>query len=187
MASEPITDRTIGPADVDPSALAGFQFERCVFRGCRWTGADLQGCRFTECRFESCDLSNVRLTATGLRQVSFKLLGIAFDASSDFLLAVKFEACLMDLCIFRGMRLPGTLFQGCRMRETDLSEAKLSSARFDDCDLTGAIFDRTDLEKADLRTAHGFLIDPERNRVKHARFSRQDLYGLLYRYGIVVE
>jgi uncharacterized protein YjbI with pentapeptide repeats len=58
---------------------------------------------------------------------------------------------------------------------------------FDNCNLTGAAFDNTTLEKADFRTAHNYSVDPERNRVKKARFSIQGLAGLLNRYDIEIE
>jgi uncharacterized protein YjbI with pentapeptide repeats len=55
----------------------------------------------------------------------------------------------------------------------------LSNAVFQNCDLTGAVFDQTVLEGADLRSALNFTIDPLRNRLKKAVFSRSNLEGLL--------
>ena len=49
------------------------------------------------------------------------------------------------------------------------------------------MFDGTDLEKADLRTAHNFSIDPQQNRVAQARSAASGLPGLLMRYQLVIE
>jgi len=68
----------------------------------------------------------------------------------------------------------------------DLTECDLASAVFDHCDLAGATFENTILEKADLRTSFNYSIDPERNRVKKAKFSLQGLPGLLNKYDIEI-
>lgn len=57
----------------------------------------------------------------------------------------------------------------------------------EDRDLLDAMFDDTDLEKADLRTAHNFSIDPQQNRVTQARSAASGLPGLLMRYQLVIE
>ena len=56
-----------------------------------------------------------------------------------------------------------------------------------ECELAGATFDRTNLEKADLRTAYHFIIDPDNNRIKKAKFSESALSGLLTKYDLVIE
>jgi hypothetical protein len=53
--------------------------------------------------------------------------------------------------------------------------------------LKGAMLCQINLEQADLSTSYGFIIDPENNRMKKARFSLSGLAGLLVKYGIVVE
>ena len=53
--------------------------------------------------------------------------------------------------------------------------------------LEGAIFERTNLESSDFRTATHFTIDPEKNRLKKAKFSKEGVLGLLKNYDIVVE
>jgi uncharacterized protein YjbI with pentapeptide repeats len=73
------------------------------------------------------------------------------------------------------------------LQEADFSECELNSAIFDNCDLFNATFDQTNLEKADFRTAMNFRIDPERNKLKKARFSKSHLSGLLEKYDILIE
>jgi uncharacterized protein YjbI with pentapeptide repeats len=73
------------------------------------------------------------------------------------------------------------------MHEVEFAEADLSCAIFDECDLSFSTFDSTNLEKADFRTAVNFSINPTLNRIKHAKFSRDRLTGLLDFLTIVIE
>jgi uncharacterized protein YjbI with pentapeptide repeats len=73
------------------------------------------------------------------------------------------------------------------LHEIDFTETNLSVAVFDHCDLSGSIFDGTKLEKADLRSAYNYSIDPERNRLKKAKFSWPGLTGLLNKHGLIIE
>jgi hypothetical protein len=58
---------------------------------------------------------------------------------------------------------------------------------FDNCDLLQAIFDLSIIEKADFRTAYNYSINPEKNRIKKAKFSVLGLSGLLEHYDIEIE
>jgi len=60
--------------------------------------------------------------------------------------------------------------------------ANLNKAIFKACDLSGAIFSETILEEADFRTAFYFSIDPEKNKLKKAKFTSNGLQGLLHKY-----
>ena len=77
------------------------------------------------------------------------------------------------------------MFNICKLIEVDFTEAVLNGAIFDNCDLSRAIFAQTDLEKADFTTALNFNIDPEQNRIKKARFSKDGLAGLLIKHQII--
>jgi uncharacterized protein YjbI with pentapeptide repeats len=85
------------------------------------------------------------------------------------------------------MKLKGISFHNCSLLEVDFSEADLTSAFFDECDLLGAVFDNTILEKADLSKAYNYSIQPERNRIKKAKFSQSGLSGLLQHWGIDIK
>ncbi|MBS1583626.1 MAG: pentapeptide repeat-containing protein [Bacteroidetes bacterium] len=173
--------------DFTAEPLPKGEYTQCTFRQCTFVKADLIGVAFVECTFEGCDLSLARIRGTAFRQVAFtdcKLLGLSFDQANPFLFAIMPERCILDSCSFQGLDLKGARFRNCRLHGTDLSQADLSGATFDDCDLLDAVFGGTDLTRADLRSAHGYLIDPERNRLKGARFSTSGVGGLLARYGI---
>jgi uncharacterized protein YjbI with pentapeptide repeats len=73
------------------------------------------------------------------------------------------------------------------LHELDFSEADLSTAVFEACDLQRSIFAGTNLEKADLRTSYNYSIDPERNRLKKAKFSLPGVIGLLDKHDIQID
>ena len=79
------------------------------------------------------------------------------------------------------------VFRKGTLHEADFTGCDLTGAVFDGCDLRGARFDNTILEKADLRTAFNYSIDPTINRVKKARFALPAVVGLLERFDILVE
>lgn len=172
---------------ITSDAFQSGKYENCTFHNCHLEGANLSDANFVDCEFEACDLSNARLSNTGLKNVSFdncKLLGLHFEDCNDFLLEVHFSACQLDLTTFYGLKLPKTTFRNTSLREVDFSESDFSQSTFSGCDLMGAVFDRTNLTKADLRTAENFIIDPNSNTLKKARFSRMDLAGLLHSYDL---
>ena len=80
-----------------------------------------------------------------------------------------------------------TSFIDCSLKEVDFTSADLSMAAFINCDLLNAIFMQTILEKADFRTARNYYLDPERNKIKNAKFSHFGALGLLAKYNIEVE
>ncbi|MCH5690434.1 pentapeptide repeat-containing protein [Niabella sp. W65] len=85
------------------------------------------------------------------------------------------------------MKIKNTAFDNCTLHEVDFTDTDLTGASLTHCDLKGAAFDNTLLEKADLSTAYNYIIDPDRNKIKKARFSKDGLWGLLTKYNIVVQ
>ena len=165
------------------------EYENCTFNGCNFSGIDLSHITFTECTFNGCNLSMVKLTNTGLRDIRFvdcKMLGLHFEDCSDFLFAVHFDKCLLNLSSFFKQKLKKTIFKDCILQEVDFTEADCSQANFINCDLSGAKFEKTNLEKADLRTSYNYSIDPELNRIKKAKFSIDGIAGLLDKYDIEI-
>lgn len=163
------------------------EYEQCTFVECDLSKQDLSERKFIDCRFEDCDLSNATLNNTALREVHFKnckLLGLFFEQCNPFGLELSFEHCVLDHSSFHGVNLPQTTFTQCRLIDVDLSNADLSESEFNDCDLQGTVFDRTNCEGADLSTSVNILLDPDINRLKHARFSLSSLPGLLYKHQI---
>ncbi len=166
------------------------EYENCVFKNCIFENADLSNIIFTECEFTDCNISTAKIVQTAFREVKFKnckLLGLHFDNCHTFLFAVGFEDCILNLSSFYKLNLKKTLFTNCSLHEVDFTEADLSQSSFDNCDLMGATFDHTIIEKADFRTSFNYIIDPEANRIKKAKFSSSGIAGLLNKYNIEIE
>jgi len=176
--------------DFNRNPLAYGEYDNCNFTECNFTDANLTGFIFNECRFEDCNLGMAKAKGTAFKDVTFincKLLGFNFSICDPFLLTLKFEGCNMQLASFYRLKIKGTKFIKCGLQEADFNETDLSGATFSDCDLNKAIFQQATLEKADFRTAYNYSFDPELNRIKKARFSREGIAGLLMKYNISIE
>jgi uncharacterized protein YjbI with pentapeptide repeats len=133
------------------------------------SGAKVNGAAFRDTRFSDC-----------------KLMGVQFTLHNDKLFHAHFENCNLQLSAFPKMSLKKMQFQQCNLREVDFTSAELPEASFDGCDLLGATFVDSNLEKADFRNAVNVALDPDQNRIKKAKFSRDGLAGLLQKYQIEV-
>jgi len=94
---------------------------------------------------------------------------------------------MLDHSSFFRKKLKNTNFADSQLIETDFTESDLTDSVFSECDLTRAVFDSTIIEKADFRTSYNFSIDPERNRIKKAKFSLSGITGLLDKYDIEID
>jgi uncharacterized protein YjbI with pentapeptide repeats len=115
------------------------------------------------------------------------MLGLRFEDCHDFLFAVDFDKCILSHASFYSLKLKKTAFKNSILHETDFTEADLSNALFANCDLKRAVFENTMLEKADFRSSYNYSIDPERNKIKKAKFSMSGILGLLEKHDIEVE
>lgn len=166
------------------------EYETCLFNSCVFSSSDLSGSKFINCKFVNCDLSLVKLNNTIFQDVNFKdckMLGLHFYKCNEFALSFSFENCQLNHSSFYRTKIKKTKFSNCQLKECDFTEADLTSALFDNCDLLDAHFENTNLEKADLRTSYNYLLAPELNRVKKAKFSVNGLPGLLSHHGISIE
>ena len=175
----------------DARLLAGHtEFDEFRFVNCDFNGADLSRLRFTDCLFERCNLSSASLAGTALQNVAFdecKLLGMQFTACRDMLFGVHFDQCQLRYASFAGRKMPATRFQRCALDEADFADADLSASVFQDCSLAGAVFQNTQLVGADFTTATDFVIDPESNALRNARFTLHGLLGIVAKYELVIE
>jgi uncharacterized protein YjbI with pentapeptide repeats len=73
------------------------------------------------------------------------------------------------------------------LHDVEFAEADLTNVVLHNCDLLGSKFDNTILEGCDFRTTNNFSIDPEKNRMKKAKFSRNNVEGLLRKYAVVID
>ncbi|MBB3188366.1 pentapeptide repeat-containing protein [Microbacter margulisiae] len=166
------------------------EYEHCKFVRCIFHKADLSHVFFTDCTFDGCDFSLVNTKSAALRNARFvncKLLGVKFDDCNEFLFSASFENCILKFSSFHKMKLKQTHFRSCNLQEVDMSEADLTGSVFDTCDLNKTLFDYTNVEKVDFRTSYNYSIDPEKNRIKKAKFSQTGVMGLLDKYDIEIE
>lgn len=164
-------------------------YEACSFSHCNFSKTDLSNCRFIDCSFSDCNLSNAKLVKTGFQEVTFKsckMLGLRFDACDGFGFSIRITSCLLDHGTFYKTRLTNTVFADSRLHGVDFTESDLSAAIFDHCDLCDAVFDHSILEGTDFTKAVNFSIDPEKNRLKGAKFALTGLPGLLSKYGLKI-
>lgn len=183
-------DQTFESIDFSKKPLALGEYEGCSFINCNFSDTDLSEIQFIDCQFKSCNLSMVKTIKTSFNGIAFqdcKILGVNFENCSEFLFKVDFNKCILNFSSFYKRNLKKTAFQGCILQETDFTQADLTGALFDQCDLLNTKFEQTNLEKADLRSAVNYSIDPEINRVKKAKFSLQGITGLLDKYDIEIE
>ena len=115
------------------------------------------------------------------------MIGVKFNECDPFLLQFSFKDCQLSFSSFYQLKIPKTKFTKCNLEETDFTKTNISDSYFDNCDLKNTIFDQTNLEKADFRTAYNFTINPEKNYLKGAKFSKENVVGLLSEYKIIIE
>ena len=190
MSKSLIEDKVYEKLNFKEQELEKGDYENCTFVNCIFAGANISGINFASCTFKNCDMTMVKLGKTAMRNVSFKsckLMGLPFDNCNEFLFSVDFEDCILNLSSFYKVNLKKTKFRNCKLHEADFSRADLNGAVFDNCDLMGTMFDNTVLESADLRSAYNYSIDPEKNRIKKAKFSLRGIAGLLDKYAIEIE
>jgi fluoroquinolone resistance protein len=183
-------DQEFKNIDYTSQSFPAGEYEYCRFITCNFSGINLSGIRFTDCHFEGSNLSMVKLGGTGFNDTKFmdcKILGVHFEHCRQLPFSVSFERCILNHSSFYGVKLKQIFFNQCTMQEVDLTDAELQGANFAGCDLLKAAFVNTNLENADLTSAFNFSIDPEKNRLKKAKFSTAGLAGLLGKYDIRIQ
>lgn len=183
-------DCTFERKDFSIEELPCTDFDNCRFINSNFSGSDLSNLNFSDCDFSDCNFSNTKLNKTSFQNVGFKnckMLGVHFSACNSFLLSIKFDNCILNYSSFFQLKLTGFSFRNCTLQEVDFAEANLSGISLDHCDLSGAMFENTNLEKVDFRTSYNYSLDPDRNKVRKARFSLSGLPGLLGKFDMEIE
>lgn len=184
-----IDSMTFSKTDFTQELLCKGEYENCIFSGCDFSNVSLNGYVFLDCTFNTCNLSNAHLDNATLNTVRFidcKLLGVHFENCNSIGFEICCENCNLTHASFFKLSLIKTTFKNDKCVDTDFTECDLSGSLFDNCDLSGALFNRTNLEKSDFVSSFNYCIDPEKNRLKSARFSEDGIKGLLFKYGIII-
>ncbi len=165
------------------------EYEVCSFDECDFTGLDFRDIHFEECTFTNCNFTEVKINNTAFKQVQFtecKMLGLQFANCNPFLLEMNFDKCLLDYASFYQLNLSNSKIEDCSLKDVDFVEAKLHKSSFTGSDLYSATFQQTDLTQCDFRGAKNYSMDPSINKIKGAIFSKDEVLGLLVKYGIKI-
>jgi fluoroquinolone resistance protein len=185
-----VEDESYSGVDFSTNPPKTGEYDGCIFTNCNLSHSDLTDFIFVDCTFDACNLSNAKLITTTIRDCIFKsckLLGLHFEDCNQFGLSASFEKCNLNFSSFFKAKMKKTRFTNCTLNETDFTQSDFSESIFTECDFAKARFENTALEKADFRTAFNYSIDPERNRIKKAKFSLPWVVGLLDGYAIEIE
>lgn len=164
-------------------------YENCTFKSCNFERANFSNYKFIDCVFDNCNLSLIQQEHLGLQDCVFKsckILGFHFSKANTFNLSFTFEDCVLDHSSFHGLKIKKMLFKNCSLKETDFENTDCSQSTFDNCNLERAVFYQSNLEQTDFRTAYNYVIDPELNKIKGAKFAVDGLAGLLQKYRIKI-
>jgi len=171
------------------TALKPGIYRDCLFIQCDFSCQTFANYEFVDCEFKECNLSNLKTDNASFKTVLFsgcKLIGFDFSGINSFLLKLNFEDCNLNLSSFYELNLSKTLFTRCEIQEVDFTECNLTEAVFEDSSLSLSIFNRTNLSHSDLTSARDFEIDPRKNNIKKARFTRENIAGLVLGFGIII-
>lgn len=166
------------------------QFESCTFKNCQLRDLHFKDLVFEECEFYACDFSGTHLNQSAMRTVQFhecKLIGLNFENIKPFRLSMKFYACLMDYTTFYKLKLQASIFENCALKGADFTEANLTKANLSGSKLDEAVFQQSNLSQADFRNCTGYIINPIINQVRGAKFSKDEIHGLLVNFAIRIE
>lgn len=169
--------------------LESADYDNCQFKECNFSNADLSEIRFVDCVFMNCNLSMADIRGTMFTDAKFtscKMYGLSFDTCAA-LMTLCFDGCHLNHSSFYQTKIKHTVFKNCSLYNVDFTEADIRNTAFEKCDLLNAAFENTNLEKADMRFAVNLSINPERNRIRKAKFSLLSATGLLIKYDIIIE
>jgi len=176
--------------DYSNTRLDESEYDNQLFSNCDFTNAQLNGVEFIDCFFENCNFSNASLDAVALKNCSFKeckMLGVSFSQTRDFGFEIHLQNCNLSFASFDKKKIYKSTFQHCNMEGVNFTQADLSKSKMAYCNLLDALFSNTNLNGVDFRTNTNFIIHPEANNIKKARFLSQDLHRLLVGYSIIVD
>jgi fluoroquinolone resistance protein len=181
---------TFNKVDFTITPLVTGEYDNCTFINCDFSNSDLSEIIFLDCKFEGCNMSMAKLINTVLRDIKFsncKMLGLQFETCNESGLSAIFGNCNLSHSSFYKRKLRETIFKNLILHEVDFTGCDLTGSVFDNCNLKRALFENSNLEKTDFRTSVNYSLDPEKNRMKGARFSLSGIAGLLDKHDIEIE
>ncbi|MEO8774363.1 MAG: pentapeptide repeat-containing protein [Gelidibacter sp.] len=175
--------------DFTDNSFQKAEYDNCTFTNCNFTDADLSSITFIECEFDTCNFSNANIKHTTFREVDFmdcKLIGVQFQDCNPFLLSFGFSNCQLQFSSFYKLKLKGIKVVNCNLNQANFTETDLTNALFDNCDFKHAIFEHTILKSVDFSLSENIIFDPENNTITKAKFSKENVLGLLHHHQITI-
>ena len=166
------------------------EYENCTFTKCDFTACSFLAVTFIDCNFFECNFRSTKINHVSLRNVWFTkcdFTHVNFSMTDQVLYEFHFRDTLLDYAQFYSLKLKKMQFINCSMVATDFMESDLSEALFDHCNLRHAVFIGTIANKTDFFTSYDFIIDPEKNKLKRALFSKDNCIGLLKKYDVIIK
>lgn len=166
--------------------FSSIEFDRCTFSQCDLSDTVFTHCKFIDCEFIGCNLNSIQFSFSKLTDVNFKdckLMGVDWTLVAwpnlSISSPVSFDSCLLSHGSFYGLELSELSMQHCKTHEVDFRECNLRQANLNFTDFSYSQFNRTDLTEADLEDAFHYSIDVFNNKIKGAKFSREEALSLL--------
>lgn len=184
-----IDSQTITSENFSKKSLENHFFTGCTFNSCDFTEAIVRNAKFCACTFTNCNVSLMKLEGSRFQDVRFidcKIVGAEFYKCEKAFFSPSFKNSLLQYCNFSDLNMKNSSFVGCKMKECFFTNTNLNGADFSAVDLSGTIFHNCDLSKADFSTATQYNIDPQTNKIKHAKFSLPEAVGLLRGFDITI-
>ena len=185
-----IADQTFNNQDFTNHNLSKAQYDNCQFIHCNFEESFLATIEFYDCTFTECNFSNAKLKEAVFKDVIFercKMVGLPFSTLNNFFSNFTFRECKLDYSDFSGLNMSHSTLDNCSLIQADFTETNLSNAIVSGSDLEHVIFDRSKLKATNFRTSINYQIQPERNQMKGAQFSRTHIDGLLGHHQIKIE
>jgi len=190
MSSDYLLDTEFRDVIFDETAIKFKEFENCTFYNCDFTQCIFLSVAFVDCNFFDCNFHDTRINYVSLRGVQFTkcdFTNVNFAMTDQVIYDFNFKDCLLDYSKFYALKLKKMQFINCSMVSVDFMASDLTEAVFDNCNLRRAVFMDTIANKADFYTSYDFTIDPEKNKLKKAVFSTENVKGLLEKYQLVIK
>lgn len=165
------------------------EFEGCTFNRCDFSRCTFLAVTFIDCVFNDCIFNGSKINYVALRTVTFnecQMKDVNFAMTDKLIFDITFNRCQLDFSKFYTLKIKRTVFTDCSLIAVDFMAADLTEVVFDRCDLYRSEFAKAIANKADFRTSFNYTIDPEKTKLKKARFSLDGVKGLLAKHQITV-
>lgn len=164
------------------------EYYDCTFRNCDFHELMISNTRFENCEFIECNFSLAVFTNAVYDAIfdHCHMLGCSFAGLNAFSGGLQFIGCNLNYSNYSQIRMKGMHFSECQMMEASFADAEVKNSTFAACNLERTDFDGADITQCDFATSYNYTVNPTRTKLRKARFSKDQLEGLVAHLGIVV-